>query len=76
MTFEDFKKAAKETGYPFTNYFETDFFKPRTFVAEIQSHVNHATIYCLADGSATLVTGWGPDRKIEHFKNIQDIRRK
>lgn len=75
MTFEQFKKAAKETGYPFTNYFETDFFKPHCFVAEIQSHENHAAIYCLEDGSATLVTGWGETRVTKHYKNIMDIRR-
>lgn len=77
MNFEQFKDAAKKTGIGFNVFFKTSFFRETpednspVFVAE---QAKHYTLYYPNNrGGATLVKGFGKDRIIEFYDNIEDI---
>ena len=83
MTLEQFKEAAKNTGYHFNRFFSTSFVRCTplgiatdcpVFVAEITSKARHVGLYYPnAQGGATLVKGFGKERMIEFYDSIENI---
>ena len=83
MTFEEFKDAAKTTGYHFNIFFQTSFLKAISantpinspvFVAESISKNTHVCLYFPNNhGGATLVKGFGENRSIQFFDRINEI---
>ena len=82
MNFDEFKEAAKRTGIRFNKFFKTSFLRATSietgistpvFVAEIAGQ--HITLYYPNNrGGATLVKGFGKDREILFFNEIDEIR--
>lgn len=80
MNFDEFKAAAKRTGIGFNMFFKTSFFRSTpletcvhtpVFIAECAKHF---TLYYPNNrGGATLVKGFGKDREILFFNEIDEI---
>ena len=81
MNFDEFKEAAKKTGIGFNMFFKTSFVRATPIETGINTPVfvaesaKHFTLYYPNNrGGATLSKGFGKDREILFFNEIDEIR--